>query len=395
MMMLPALLLDVCAGITIVSTPARHYWSDPLSQTFPYRAERRDAGPGQPWVIYLPGGPGQTSIGAAPPGPGAYNWILTDPRTQGCNAVAGIPDESLTSEALARDVLAIIKAQAIPTGYLIYGQSYGTVVATILASLAEADLSAPKPGAILLEGVNGRAARAHALMWPSGTSGVITPQQEEWVRIRSLILPAAIAELDATPPPLGFTAEQRGAYLYAILPFGDYPVIGNYVASQVNKLAGTPEDRGALQKSISSALAAPSREPIATQIRCRELWARVPTVTYSGGQIIGIGDSCAAAGLTLTPWDSKVWSVAKPIIYFEGERDSLTDPENAGYHFWSHYGAPRTFVYVRGGAGHLPLSSQMFYSGCRGSVWEGIVGHTNLKTAVQGCNLQADVYAAP
>lgn len=101
------------------------------SQTFDYSYQivsYRDRD--EPTIIYIPGGPGGASMNKPALIP-AGKIILTDPRGVGENYnywSAGGQIQDLSSEAVAEDILSIIREKKLKK-YVIYGISYGTVVA--------------------------------------------------------------------------------------------------------------------------------------------------------------------------------------------------------------------------------------------------------------------------
>jgi len=80
--------------------------------------------------------------------PASWSAVLTDPREAACDI--GPPASTFSTDTLARDILTIIKAVQ-ETDYLVFGTCYGTVEATALESLIEADPSVPRPRAVVLE----------------------------------------------------------------------------------------------------------------------------------------------------------------------------------------------------------------------------------------------------
>lgn len=127
-------------------------------KTREYQYEIRRAHPDQPTIIAIPGGPGQGLIGslrmviAGDYIPDDYGIILIDPRGVGKNDFG--PDPSglvYSTRQVVDDIFSIIRAEKLEN-YFIHGQSYGTVVTTVLASrLSQSHL--PRPKGIVLSGV--------------------------------------------------------------------------------------------------------------------------------------------------------------------------------------------------------------------------------------------------
>lgn len=123
-----------------------------------YNYEIKRAKPGSPTVIAIPGGPGQGLIGnlnsikASDFIPDDYGVITIDPRGVGKNDFGADPKNDIyTSLNAAKDILQVIDQEKLDN-YFIHGQSYGTVLATILGNLIESS-NLPKARGIILSGV--------------------------------------------------------------------------------------------------------------------------------------------------------------------------------------------------------------------------------------------------
>ena len=123
-------------------------------------------------IVFLPGGPGQEVIAEYDPihydqdfasAPGVPMLVL-QARGSGCNeeAFRKFPESVFTTEILAADALQLIRELKLKR-YWLYGASYGTHVATVLAHLIERDPAIAKPQGIVLTGVG-------ALPLPRGRS---------------------------------------------------------------------------------------------------------------------------------------------------------------------------------------------------------------------------------
>ena len=82
--------------------------------------------------------------------PEGAGLVFTEPRTVDCNGgdENQFPDDSLTTENLAHDLVAMVRSLGLKN-YVIYGHSYGTVLSTTFAHLAEQD-GGPGPMAVIL-----------------------------------------------------------------------------------------------------------------------------------------------------------------------------------------------------------------------------------------------------
>lgn len=104
-------------------------------KTFPYTFRYQCKSPKLPTIIYIPGGPGSGSINTEK---STFkninaNVILTDPRGVGRNKTFfdfGGKNSDLTTHLVAMDIIEIVNSFPETQRFIIYGHSYGTVVAT-------------------------------------------------------------------------------------------------------------------------------------------------------------------------------------------------------------------------------------------------------------------------
>jgi len=164
---------NICIKSNIYSVSTAISIDQPQPGTFQYYYQYIQKGdPSTPTIVVIPGGPGGKSIDDQPENPyfdwiqmlygfpQKYNAILTDPRSIGCNQVnKNLPIDSFSSQNVANDIVAIILKLNLKN-YIIYGHSYGTVVATLLGQLSSAGII-PKPRAIILSGTLGNYFKNH------------------------------------------------------------------------------------------------------------------------------------------------------------------------------------------------------------------------------------------
>ena len=141
------------SGLAKISAPQNRHGDN---RPFEYYYEKRfGADPNQPVIIVLPGGPGDFSIGMGDVGFKNLTAIYFDARGTGCNF--GNQDDFLWSDVstdeATSDIFDVIKTENL-TNFIIYGISYGTVLATRLAVKLEA--AGLPPMAVVLDGTIGR-----------------------------------------------------------------------------------------------------------------------------------------------------------------------------------------------------------------------------------------------
>lgn len=92
-------------------------------------------------ILVMTGGPGETLIGEKPSAYGSLpvDIIQTDYRGLGYNSYENetLPFDFFTSEKIASDLVQVILNEGVDKKWILYGVSYGTVIATILSSKLE------------------------------------------------------------------------------------------------------------------------------------------------------------------------------------------------------------------------------------------------------------------
>jgi len=366
------------------------YSDRPQSPHFQYSFQvQPGSDPSLPMIIYLPGGPGETSIGRSLSKiPKTFTVIHTDPRGAGCNTASEqeIPDNALTSEYLAADILGIVQELQLKD-YLIFGVSYGSVVATLAAKVAE-DARLP-PRSIILEGTVGRAFHGTEIL-----QGYI----DQWRMARSQLSRIARSEINSRVPPLKRDGLDWGAWIQGQLLLGVDPANGNplvnsleYLAPGVNFGSGFEQLLALSVYGASSIKKIPSSQiRVHRQIACREITDSMAgyqsDFTLVRGELVPLPlDYCSDIKLT-RPYDSARTRVSVPIFYFAGENDPATPVGQAKYHFENQTAARRFFVKVPRG-GHDALGANL--SDCIDWIWRGIIDDgASLSAALAKCKLR-------
>jgi pimeloyl-ACP methyl ester carboxylesterase len=360
---------------------------------FPERAESPTFGysfkvhpgtdPSAPVVIYLPGGPGETSISAErepEEWPTNFTLIQTDPRGVGCNApvdASYYPDEFYGTAASAEDVLGIVRKLRLEN-YILYGLSYGTALATVTASKAEAQGLTP-PKAVVLEGVLGQ---------PFTTEEQVESGfQSEWRRIRDE-LPAEIrGQLGSSPPPLGLSADQWGAAISLMVSLGTVEPPQPLAEQLLLALSpeASDEDRAELRRLVTLFAQDPF-DDFANRLHdllvCHEIAETdFRSFTLSEGELVASATYCTSDALDRA-YAARDWPVTRPIYYFNGSRDPNTPLWQARAHFDAEENAPRHFVTVLD-AGHNPVRANL--AECLPVLWSAIASDSGFEGAVDSC----------
>jgi len=152
-------------GLKTILVPLDHTGEFSNRQlAYGYQAIENSIGEKNPkTLVYLTGGPGNGMIGndnlvffdnLLKIG---FNLILIDPRGVGCNGLdyGEVPDEVITTEQTALDIVEVIKAEKI-IDYIIMGQSYGTMLGTVLTSTLNKMIEVAQPELLVLSGTFSR-----------------------------------------------------------------------------------------------------------------------------------------------------------------------------------------------------------------------------------------------
>ncbi|MBN9509811.1 MAG: alpha/beta fold hydrolase [Alphaproteobacteria bacterium] len=351
---------------------------------------RPGSGAVRPLVIVIPGGPGGTLIredrnvlsGGIPDD---VPVVLTDPRGAGCNDDPRLTeDRDFTSEWLARDLLAIVADMERGRGerldYILYGQSYGTVEATIAAAIAGRESRTP-PRALVMEGTLGHAFTSYEQQFSAF--------QAEWHAQRDA-LPLRWQQLIRT----GAFHDALGSNSLTWARLIDRSILRGYHADGDSDLEEQLASDVLLFRSLRSIGRTPYGDERAGESRllrviaCEELTGDLyPGRDMRGGELVLTGsDACAGSRRLVRPYNAAQWPVAAPIVYFQGLHDAATPPAQARYHFDVERGAPRWLVTVDR-AGHSVLSVTLAVGDCRDGLW-GAIGSDlgRLPAAAKACD---------
>lgn len=347
-----------------------------------------------PTVLVVPGGPGSDimklsatdpyPLGAVPPE--LFNIIYADARGSGCNLypVLTSPEKVFTIDAVARDLLAVVRAEKL-TNYLLYGASFGTTAATVAGALAVSE-NTPEPRRLVLEGTVGRAFASF--------EAYFAPFEAEWTRVKTLIDPAWRTEFQKEPwsTTLMWSREQWGAFISAQLILGDVPGEGHILHYWLSQLSAK---KRAAQQYVANFMAgvgasSSSDSQLFMTIACRELWGS----WHDGreirdGTLRATGQDLCTSGSERAPYDSRAWALHVPITYFQGAHDPTTTVEQAAYHRDGQSQVERDLVMVAD-ASHAPLTLGLRGRKCSSPVWSALATGKGLAAALKTCGTGDD-----
>lgn len=359
--------------------------------SFLYRAQvKLPATQLDPLVVFIPGGPGQRWMGIESEAeyynkalPTGWGYMFTDPRGVGCNSVKPPDNAFYSSLFVAEDILALVKEIGV-SNYILYGVSYGTVVAQIAASRAEG-VGMASPNAVVHEGTVDR------MFGPD----YLVRYREMWEEAKSR-MPGNLRErFKQGNYPLGKSARDWTLFLRGLLVARLVEVDGRFldVLHRVFKKlgSGSKADEEDVRKlfdrvvgSEESADTPPNNYEFYLNIACSEIWQEMRGVILHQDKLLDGGiNACADIAKTSTPYDSAKWKTSSPIYYFQGKKDPATPYEQAKNHFENQV-SNRVFVTVARG-GHNPL--RMTMRSCQQHVWKAVNGNLKMEKALSDCQV--------
>ncbi|MNK06313.1 Alpha/beta hydrolase family protein [compost metagenome] len=377
---------NYCQSASVQSVERPLSAKNPRAGDFTYHfgvSER--ANPDATLVIFIPGGPGQTSMDMPLSLPLDFAVVRTDPRGVGCNSSEKFKPVHLTSEEIARDVLAIVK-KLQPKKYILHGISYGTVVATMAAALAEEE-GVSQPAAVVLEGTMARVYQPNEYV-----DGYL----KNWKVLKTSLAEGVSRQFAGPAFPFGFSSKEWAAWVSSLLLYGQMPS-GDFAQDNLSGLdPQKPEfHRDILKLQVGRMRTAPTTEKIRLykEIICRELVPDIRDVKYDfdfvNGDLVATKDRLCTGIPLSRPYDSAQYQIKAPIYYFSGKQDPATPPAQVLYHFQNQI-TTRTWVSVEQG-GHQALTGNLM--DCSENVWRAIDKNSSdaLKEALSQCTLSSQV----
>jgi pimeloyl-ACP methyl ester carboxylesterase len=288
--------------------------------------------------------------------PADSNIILTDPRGVGCNSLdfPTLQDaaNSLSTENFASDILAIINDLKLDN-YILVGTSYGTVLATVTASRAEAGETRTGPKSVVLISTLG-----HSM---TGAFDPYVGFSREWQRLSLSLDSRILSQLAADRLPFDLSEKYWGLFITAML-VGGHDVLKTSLEDLVssdsqkkNELKTAVQSIGDGYFSTTPPLERQRRQLLNKVVSCREFGSEDNvSLALSGGKLVSY-HTAFCDGLSLTDlWDAAEWPVKKAHLYYvQGDEDPATYMEIARYHFEAETLATRSFISVHRAA-HAP-----------------------------------------
>jgi len=358
------------AYIKSIQVPNDHF-SPGSSLSVTYRYEKIEALGATTTIVYLPGGPGDHSIakGELSESIEAFNRIFIDPRSVGCNYQGkGSFKGKLNTRQHAMDVFSVIKAEQL-NDYIIYGVSYGTVVATILTELIEQSSFQP-PKAVVLEGILGSAFRGS--------------NQQTFNLVWNQIVDSnpVVSEFMSGPHLKHNPSEDWEIFIKTALYY-DKILVENVITAYAHKNFG-PElydwAKGVFEVVIEDSTEVRGENNMFQQVGCSEIFHQEKSFPIRWQDARWVDDlhqveasPCLENGIsTNNPFDSRQHQIRAPLYYIQGSADPATPASTARYHFNNqHSSQMKTWLLVDEG-GHVPTATETQLKECASQLWHRI-----------------------
>lgn len=337
--------------------------------------------PNRPTVIFLAGGPGQGAIKSITTLPDEMGAVYIDPRGVDCSRPLdseSMPSDVFSSEYLAQDTIAVIDELKLKS-VIVYGHSYGTLLATMVASKL-LQKQGVEVRAVVLSGPLGRAYEKGE--WERQFD-------REWLRVRSQ-MSERLLEMLTAKNPLGIAATAWGNFISGVLYMGFDPAQGEPLLNVLSPLeTDNKEELATLAKKILASSEGTAFEGSAftlyRAISCSEITPDQSDFILENGYLRFDRSICVNPVLT-KPFDAGQWPLSKTsIFYISGELDPATPLWQSYYHFRSQPESSRALIIVKN-AGH---SAFWALKDCAQQIWSKIEkGDIELESILAQCQRQ-------
>lgn len=371
---------------TIKDMPKNH--NDASEGVFPYKYEYIVKHQAKGTVIYIPGGPGGDSIGLAQADKELrdFNIIYIDPRDTGCNFVAEdtFKLKHITTDEHAKDIIRVIQDLRL-SNYIIYGGSYGTVVAMVVA--AEAERLGLHPRAVVLQGVVAKAF----------THGIKQTTAEE---INALMAssPLLVDFFKSTQPILGYSIDQWAALSMGLIVYSRSFLKDVFESARQFEQAPSSPEKDQFKKDISGMMASlTEKEHLGKSsfyfaVACREIaegdflespvlrdgkLTRIPAVDQQALKL------CADLGPKKF-YDADRYQIRAPLYYIQGGNDPSTPINYAKFHYAGQKSSTQKIWLGVANGGHGPMMAFDQLEPCAPQLWERIMNLQAFKGVVDG-----------
>lgn len=384
-----------CADIKTIRT-VKVPWdpSKPKSPKFDFRFKYDLVNPLSPTVVVLAGDLGESSIYTSNNSwplsviPANYNKIYFDPRSLGCNYAveSAVLVPFLKTDFVVNDILVAIKSLNL-RNYMIYGSSYGTVLATQLVKKIETE-KLELPTALVLESTIGKKFDTF--------DSYFYFHQYEWEKILNQLDPKWKNFFLSGKFEAPFTKSQWASLIVNDLGVGDIPdrpANGHILFWHLNLLERyfakkivTPLDRSQVALVLAKLQEPPFPNLFFRVIGCGELWGDwYYGRSLESGRLVRTGKNVCDGLDYKNAYDASKYQIptSVPIYYFQGANDPVTPMYTALYHLAVQKKTQRQFITVTS-ASHAPLTRSL--RACADELWTGMFSQRTLSREFTSCS---------
>ncbi|MGZ3744282.1 MAG: alpha/beta fold hydrolase, partial [Pseudobdellovibrionaceae bacterium] len=337
---------EICTiYIQVTSDDQRNQQKMPYQ--FKYRAPKGNA----PTLIFMPGGPGDSStnkdLNNFANVPKEFGLILTDPRFVGINEIQNPENfkKSMRTELVAKDVVQVINSIK-PKSYVLYGSSYGTMVATIVAS----KMNSNPPRALILESTIGKA---------TTHSSIEFDYNEQWKSFIKKTDPNTYSIFKKKVQQMirseQFTSNDFGTAIMTLLQSRRNALGVDDLEYFIELIADGPSDiaKRVFQSLLKPKTTGSGAKIFGSVVQCNEILPdahlETPDLSFDGKNDIlmpsGKSDCFKYKSIENQKYfDSKDYQIKAPIFYIQGENDPTTPKSQTEYHFKNQKSTSTKFI---------------------------------------------------
>ncbi len=305
--------------------------------------------------------------------------------------------KDFNSDTITTDVIEVLKSEKIEK-YILFGQSFGTIVATKLAALSEQN-GLKKPFRVVLEGSIAKSPTLEEAQETAKLFNVLLKQLDtaahkvlqdsksfdytraEWdILFRYFVLANggdfAVDQFNTLIPYFYGTLEQIEAGKAYVAPL---------IKAAKDALGESYKEYGQHEQSFES-LATLAQRQIAPKILLSEIrYDSAELVLRDGTYSVEQNQFDESLIKHFNPFDSSKWQISSPVYYIHGELDTATYLGTGKSHANSQFSTPFKCFSVVENVGHSPLS--MLDSSMKHQVWLKVISGKLLNEVIPNSKL--------
>jgi hypothetical protein len=353
-------------------------------------------------LVYFVGGPGGTGIGQNPKF-SKFSQLDMDIRGVGKNSSQELqPQTSFRSVVYAQDIFDIISARKNEFDTIVlFGMSYGTVPATILANFIEKesqnnDQAFPKLGAVYLDSTVARA-------FDENRGDVRKGFKRIWNKEFEKASPQLQQKLQEENP-FGQNSLFWGNLIvnYAFQPYGDNAPLAALFEDLEQALKDNDTESYFQKEMRPHQIEHMSKKPgllppnsVYGHVMCTELSpeGHEADIELRKGKVEYFESNlCATGKFQFAAFDSKDYAYKALTFYFVGGMDPVTELEDTEYHALHSNISKNSFTALVPNGTHTPLSS--VFRKCMAGAFESYQNQEEVQASLKKCSRSFKFYSS-